>query len=1116
MRKRRAFLMNSTVILLLIPLMLLLATYEDVSSQIIMSQSERTQVERTYRTVSYVEMDFQRTLEISGKRAIVTIVDYIANTRNFLDPSDPNGMANATIRDLILYGQSGSIPSNYSERLMRDQTVLGWLGNMSRELERQGYELRIANKTLDEIRAMSSSERSNFLRSNIELTVAPLDAFRIVIRAKIKDVSISDVSGKVVYTGPIPRENYVYSIISIENLEDPLFPALSYGRYSRSIEPCNYTFPEIIDRPIKSLYGNGRSQDDHVLGKYSSTAGDSGHIFYGNAYPGDGADGYVLRSGDIASISSPVIVNTTLNGVPISPLEVFNDDDIGVLVFGNVSATTHWCNYDYKWRVNITIPSYADGSLVLLKIPTSTFPNIYHTDDTASMVIYEKSDTACVSVPFWIEYWGTSYVWIWIKTSGTDYTVYFTDNPSYATDGYDKQNLFWLIDTFNDPTLTPVLWNNLSNAYLDGNGHLVVPAGTKKLALQTVNTIDGQFFVRFRMKPGDTAQDFDGGVETEFNYTKNVLKVVVNYDGPQLDSYTDIQIPIDLSAANVSGINADPITNRAEIKVYSDKDLQNEIPFWIERWDPAGARVWVKTDLTYVGSSGGTYQYTATVYIEYNTDTLTRGDGREVFEFFDDFENPSEWGLWDDYRNGNLSITSIYVHDGNYAMSKLLNNDPNGGYRPIGKTLGRGIILEYWDYRINTSGGKLDRVGVIDNNGNGYGAMFRPDKGDVGIDVRNGYGGNLQRTSGSTYGINFWYFVRFEIKTDGTLHVEVYDEDGNLMGSYTRSDSTYDTFTRVYIFGGHDYAVDDIRIRKYLDESYLSYSVTVPQYTERVEFIDDNPGFSDHNGDTLAILENWGNSLASDNPTVLNDYHRYQAVFDPGVGGVDFEFADVDSSFRSTTASVNREPETPAKVGIVIDGQTDAYFDWIVIGEMPYYTTDSITSTGVEEAPASTSEYNSRAYDLQPLISCIIDQKYFGTYAGVSFFERLENSRANHAKYFQLAKEMQDELGMKYGGEYYPIGLVSFMVPNADYDRKLFDIFNNFGISIEEGQSSVDYYFLNYYFGSMAKTPGYRVWGISYGTSALTGDLSVVPFFLDNQTAAAILGPTGAEDLLKR
>ncbi|RLB68856.1 MAG: DUF2341 domain-containing protein, partial [Deltaproteobacteria bacterium] len=631
MRKRRAFLMNSTVILLLIPLMLLLATYEDVSSQIIMSQSERTQVEKTYRVVSYVELDFQRTLEISGKRAIVTVVDYIANTRDFLDPNDPNGMANATIRDLVLFGQSTQVASNYSERLMKDQTVLGWLGNISQKLRQQGYELRIANKTLDEIMAMSSSERSNFLRNNIELTVAPLDAFRIVIRAKIRDVTISDVSGKVVYTGPIPRENYIYSIISIENLEDPIFSALTYGRYYRSIEPCEYTFPEIIERPIKTLYGNGTSEDDHVLGKYSSTAWDSGHIFYGDTYPGDGADGYVLRTGNITSISSPVIVNTTLNGVPISPLEVFNDDDVGVLVFGNVSATTHWCNYNYKWRVNITIPSYADGSLVLLKIPTSTFPNIYHTDDTASMVIYEKSDTACVSVPFWIEYWGTSYVWIWIKTSGTDYTVYFTDDPSYATDGYDKQNLFWLIDTFNDPTLTPVLWNNLSNAYLDGNGHLVVPAGTKKLALQTVNTINGQFFVRFRMKPGNTAQDFDGGVETEFNYTKNVLKVVVNYDGPQLDSYTDIQIPIDLSAANVSGINADPATNRAEIKVYSDKDLQNEIPFWIERWDPTEARVWVKTNLTYLGSSGGTYQYTATVYIEYNTGTLTRGDGREVF-----------------------------------------------------------------------------------------------------------------------------------------------------------------------------------------------------------------------------------------------------------------------------------------------------------------------------------------------------------------------------------------------------------------------------------------------------------------------------------------------------
>lgn len=1117
--------MNSTVILLLIPLMLLLATYEDVSSQIIMSQSERTQVERTYRVVSYVEMDFQRTLEISGKRAIVTVVDYIANTRDFLDPNDPNGMANATIRDLVLFGRSPQVASNYSERLMKDQTVLGWLGNMSTELRKQGYDLRIANRSIAEIEAMSVSQKSSFLRSNIELTVAPLDAFRIVIRARIKDVTISDVSGKVVYTGPIPRENYVYSIISIENLEDPIFSALTYGRYYRSIEPCEYTFPELMDRPVKTLYGNGTSTSDHVLGKYSSTAWDTGHIFYGNSYPGDGADGYVLRSGDIAGVTAPIIVNTTINGVPISPLEIFNDDDVGVLVFGNVSATSRWCGSNYKWRVNITIPSYADGSLVLLKIPTSIFPGIYHTDGTASMMIYEKSTITCTPVPFWIEYWGTSYVWIWIKASGTDYSIYFTDNPSYATDGYNKEYLFWLIDTFDGTSINPVLWNNLADAYLDGNGHLVVPGGTEKLALQTVNSIDGEFFVRFRMRPNSTALDFDGGIETEFNYTEtqalgDYLKIVINYDGPELTDTTNVQVPIRLSATNISGINADPATNRAEILVYSDPLLQNQIPFWIEYWDTSGAQVWVKTNLTYTGrtwSNGWVYHYNATVYIKYNTGTLTRGDGNQVFEFFDDFTGTTlDTGKWD--THGNPSINNGYLQLPSRSWIWTKATFPSTYIMDIrGKLVDNPGIM--WNIRRSTGWGRIEDINYY-GDGRGYLWWFN-------VLTSNWIG--WYDSSTTEYTLNSFQNIELRVTSFWTDIYQFSDWTNKVLRSSYNAGASSNRAVGLEQWNGGPSEYDWIFIRKYLEDEYLSYTITqagggtqTTTESESVQFIDDNAGFSDHNGDTLAILENWGNSLASGNPTTLSDYHRYQVVFTPVSGGVDLEFTDVDNPLRSSTVSINKEPVSATRVGIVIDSQSQgilvnaAYFDWIVIGRMPYYTTDSISSTTVESAPQTSSAYNARAYDLQPLISCIIEQKYFGTYEGVSFFERLENSVTNHAKYFQLAKEMQDELGMKYGGEYYPIGLVSFMVPNADYDRKLFDLFNNFGITIEEGQSSVDYYFLNYYFGRIEKMPAYRVWGISYGTSALTGDLSVVPFFLDNQTAAAVLGPTGAEDLLKR
>ncbi|ACJ17387.1 Hypothetical protein TON_1896 [Thermococcus onnurineus NA1] len=1139
MRKRRAFVLNSTVILLLIPLMLLLATYEDVSSQIIISQSERIQIEKTYRVVSYVEMDFQRTLEISGKRAIVTIVDYIANTRDFLDPNNPDNMANATIRDLVLFGEANEIAKNYSDNLMKDQTIIGWLGNMSAELQKQGYDFKIANISVSQIRAMSPAERADFLRQNVELVVAPLDSFRIVIKAKMNDVTISDLAGKVVYTGPIPREGHVYSIITLENLEDPLFSALTYGRYYRSIEPCEYTFPELIDKPVKVLYGNGSSDTDHVLGKYSSVTWSEGFIFFGEYYPGDGATGYVLRTGDINQITAPVVVNTTLKGVPISPKLVFQDSDIGVLVFGNTGPSVHWCSLNYKWRVNITIPKFPDGSLVLLKLPTSIFPNIYHTDGEASMMIYEKSDTACVQVPFWIEYWGPTYVWVWIKASGTDYTIYFTDDPVYATDGYNKEYLFWLIDTFDGTSINPVLWNDLADAYLDGNGHLVVPGGTEKLALQTAEAIDGTFFVRFRMAPDSAVTDFDAGVQVapSTDSSEGYLQVTVNYPS----NVQDVQIPVYLDSTTAQMILHNDLS-QAQIEVYSDPQMTSPLPFWIEYWNDNGALIWIRGDLP------------GTFYIRYNTGTYKRGNGDEVFEFFDDFNKTlSKWAI-DPYSQGATAIlnpagegtVTIEGGDSIFAMRTNTRLDVDYSFairfrmRPNfneAQDWNAGIGIWDEDRRYySTSRGIVyyleEQLFTDDIIGNGnplaiHWAEWGYTRKSVWLENWWVNNDNLDNTGLQDRDFNYH---TYEIQMTFGTSVKFLDLTRKIVNNYDRTPITINSPLEYIYFvidsgdKNRGAVFDWIFVRKLIDDTQLSYQITKGASSTRIQFIDDNPFYKneDHGGDTLAILENWGDSLISGSASVLSDYHRYQVVFRPGTTNIELSFEDIDSTARSVSYTLDKQVSSPVKVGIVIDSQgsilNTAYFDWIVIGRMPYYTVDPIDvgSSGIESAPETKGAYDARAYDLQPLISCIIGQKYFGTYEGVSFFERLENSVTNHDRYFQLAKKMQDELGIKYGDEYYPIGLVSFMVPNTNYDQKLFDLFSSLGILVEDGQSSVDYYFLNYYFGRIAKKTGYRVWGISYGTSALTGDLSVVPFFIDDETAAAILGPTGAQDLLKR
>ncbi|WP_297504100.1 DUF2341 domain-containing protein [Thermococcus sp.] len=417
---RRAFLINSTVILLLIPLLLLLATYEDASSQIINSQSERTQVERTFDVVSYLELDFQKAMELSGKRALVAVVDYVATTGNFINP---NYMVNNTIRDLILKGTTYSPVGNSPDvqRIMRNQDLKSWMSNVSAMLKKQGYILE-----------PSPAKIAN----SIELTVSLLDAFHVVIRGRIPNVTIRDLSGNVVYTGPIPRNGYIYSIISIQNLEDPMYSAMTGGRYHRSVRACNYAFPDFTP-PFTTANGSGITNYTRVVGLFGKD------LQYNSTYIWAPTEGYMT--------------NLTINDSPVTTDRIIlNDGDMGVMVFNSTSSGTSggtggWCYPSLGYRVNFTISGGSltnyDGYQIPIVITNSEIlGKTYYTGDNASIRIVEKG--TCTQVPFWIEYWSSTKAIVWIRaTASTEYTLYFGDAPTYATRGNGTSVFEWFHGT---------------------------------------------------------------------------------------------------------------------------------------------------------------------------------------------------------------------------------------------------------------------------------------------------------------------------------------------------------------------------------------------------------------------------------------------------------------------------------------------------------------------------------------------------------------------------------------------------------------------------------------------------------------------------------------------
>jgi len=236
--------------------------------------------------------------------------------------------------------------------------------------------------------------------------------------------------------------------------------------------------------------------------------------------------------------------------------------------------------------------------------------------------------------------------------------------------------------------------------------------------------------------------------------------------------------------------------------------------YWIEILDPIDmyAVIWVNVTVP----PGGTK-----IWMLYgdNGNYSSYNDGHKVFPFFDDFE---VWSGWTQYRSGIVQqVSDDFEYGGSYAAEKTGYNDPNGAYKSLGRIFYRnntygGLILEYWDQRVQDTGGNLDRVGMINDSGYGYGAVLNTINHYIQIDVRKAYRGFRNALVRNGYIVtNTWYRVRFEILANGSLVMKVYDYWGDLIASTSYTDTSYNEFTRVYIFGGQTYHIDALRVMYY-------------------------------------------------------------------------------------------------------------------------------------------------------------------------------------------------------------------------------------------------------------------------------------------------------------
>jgi len=271
---------------------------------------------------------------------------------------------------------------------------------------------------------------------------------------------------------------------------------------------------------------------------------------------------------------------------------------------------------------------------------------------------------------------------------------------------------------------------------------------------------------------------------------------------------TDFQVKVILTTANFDYSKAN--SDGSDIR-FTDEDGKAKLSYWIKKWDPSGtSEIWVKVPNIPASS-------TKTIYMYYgNSPAASESNGPATFEFYDDMES---WSGWVKHGSGVVFQDTTRVYEGHYSAQKDLYCDPNGAYKSIGKTLGRNVVLEAYINRNGSSVNCLcDRIGLIDNSGNGYGVVYcHSGSSYIGVDVRTNYSPVVQsKTYVSNY-VDTWVFARLTIKSSGDVVSELYLSDGTFVGSSSCTNNTYSSFTNVYIFGGYNYWVDLMIVRKYAE-----------------------------------------------------------------------------------------------------------------------------------------------------------------------------------------------------------------------------------------------------------------------------------------------------------
>jgi len=235
-----------------------------------------------------IESDLVRFLQINGKRALIAAVSNVITNGTGLD----NAQLRLTemIENGTLYGSANNAP------LVNEKNLMTWEQNISDIASGLGFSIEF---------------------KNVEINITQSDSFNVLFNTTLC-VNISDSTAQMGIlkniTAPVN--------VSIENIEDPIFPLKTYGRVFRFIRISNSsknTVPLVTGQNASGLPDNTITAYAFVKSAASLVVGDanSSRIVVTNDLTGTGKASIAAGFAGVVS-ENDIIIPTVLIGKSIT------------------------------------------------------------------------------------------------------------------------------------------------------------------------------------------------------------------------------------------------------------------------------------------------------------------------------------------------------------------------------------------------------------------------------------------------------------------------------------------------------------------------------------------------------------------------------------------------------------------------------------------------------------------------------------------------------------------------------------------------------------------------------------------------------------------------------